>query len=105
MFIELMFNKRKRKFRSVNRDFEFSERIGHGTDMVFMSVCNKETAQLIRIRFNITHIGYDRIDPEHIFIGKCKPAVNNYHVTAVFNGSHIFSYFAKPSEGDDPELG
>ena len=69
--------------------------------MIFMAVCDDQTADPA---FIVAEIGYIRkydVDPVHIFIRKSKTAVNNDHIASELKYCHVLPDLAQPAERND----
>ena len=69
--------------------------------MILMSVSYYNAFYSIGIGGNIGEIRNNKVNSEHIFIGKSKTAVNDKHIAVIFKNGHIFADFVDAAEERD----
>ena len=73
--------------------------------MILVSVGQQDTADPIRILFQIRNIGDNQIYAKHIIVGERKTAVHDDHVVTVFQNGDIFADLVQAAQHHNAELG
>ena len=66
--------------------------------MILVAMGNYKPPYLINILCYISEIGNNRINTEQLRARKCKPAINDKHIIAVFINRHILADFIHTAE-------
>ena len=83
---------------TVNRDIYLLKKICKSADMILMSVSYNDTLYLFSVFLKIGEIRNNKVNAEHIGLGKRKSAVNNNNVILKFIDRDVLAYLIKSSE-------
>ena len=78
--------------------------IGQRTDMVLVTMCQKDTLNFIFILNQICNIGNNQVNAEHIVFREHQACINQDHVVPVTKYRHIFTNFAQTTQRDNLDL-
>jgi hypothetical protein len=70
--------------------------------MVFVTVSDYDSPDFIAPFDDITEVGDNQVDAEHIFFGKHKSGINNDDIIIVFQHHHVLADFTQPTERNNP---
>ena len=98
MLRQLVFKYSQSKACTVYGGIYASEHIGQRSDVVLVTVGEKNASDLIGIFLQICYIRYYQIDTKHILVGESKTAVNYDYVVAVFEYRQVFADLAKTAQ-------
>ena len=57
--------------------------------MVLMAVGDHESLHLVQIFFQISYIGNDKIDPEHVILRESQSAIHHNNAVFILEGSDV----------------
>ena len=101
VFFELCGDETQRETHSVNRNVQLLQQERNRSDMVLMSMCNDQPADLLIAVDQIIKVRNDFVNTEHVIIREAKSAVDNDNFILVFDGCHVLADFAKSSQRND----
>ena len=90
--------------RGVHGTSQPGPKIGNGTDVIFVSVGQKQTQQILRSFFNKPRIGKNDVDTGHGIIGKRNATVDHDPFPAEPIQVEVHTDFARPSQGQKYQL-
>ena len=88
------------KFGAVHGNVEFGQHERQRADMVLMAMGDQDAADFFSILFKIGDIGNDKVDAQHLLIGKHQAGIDHHNVIFVFYGVHILADFPQPAQGN-----
>ena len=77
----------------------------YGNDMIIVTVGQKDTADPVRVLFQIGDVRDHQIYAKHIVVGERQAAVHNDDVVAVFQNSDVFTDLVQTAQHHNAELG
>ncbi len=98
VFVHAALDQRQRKGGAVDGDVDFGEEEGNGTDVVFVAVSEKESADVLAVLNEVGEIGGDEIDAEEFGFGKHHSGIDYDDVVAVAHRHHIHAKLADTAE-------
>ena len=101
VFLQLEANEPGCQSGRVHRAVEFPHHIGHGADVVLVSVGEDNAAHAVFVFDQITDVGDDDIDPVHILIRKSHAAVNDEYILSIFIEIHILADLIETAKRHD----
>ena len=104
LLCQLILQNTQRQAGTVDGRIDGAEHVGQGSDVILVSVGQKNTADAIRILFQIGDVRDDQIYTKHVIIGECQTAVDDDYVIAVFQNGQIFADFVQSAQHHDAEL-
>ena len=104
MLLELVLNDLESQPSAVNGRIYGAQNVRNGADVVLVTVGQHHTADLVPVLFEISDIGNDEIDTEHILVGESDAAVDDNNIVTVLNGGNILSDLTDAAEGYDAQL-
>ena len=69
--------------------------------VVLVAVSDDDAAQLVLPLHDVAEVGEDQVDPGMVVVGEHDAGVDDHHVVAVLEHSHVLADAVKPTEGDD----
>src|SRR5688572_20266120 len=72
-----------------------------GTNVVFMSMRDRNPHDLISFLTQIFIVGNNIIDPEHIIFGEHDARIHNQNLVVELVGSHVLAHFPKSTQGNN----
>ncbi len=104
-FFDARFDHADSQFEAVSwREIEFWENVRNRADVIEMAVRKDNSADAVEFVFEVTNIGNDIIDPEHVFGWKFDPDINNNDVVFVFEDGHVFADFVQAADRNDAQF-
>ena len=100
VFAQFVVDERKRQLGAVEGrpGQQLLHEIGNAADMIFVSVRQKDAADLLAVVDEIGDVGKDEVDPRHLFGREDDACVNDDDVAAVLDGGHILADLADAAE-------
>jgi hypothetical protein len=90
VFPELLGQQRQRQFGSDERDVgSLSQQVGHSADVVFVTVCEHQAADIGKTFADGIESGQDQVDTGVIIFGKQHTAVDEQQLTVELDRRHI----------------
>ena len=90
----------KRKPVGIYRHFYLLKQIRNGSDMVLVTVGDKQSAEFRRIAYDIGEIGDYKVDSGHAVLGKGHTAIDGDKVVSVLEYRHVHSDSVHSAYGD-----
>ena len=72
--------------------------------MVFVTMGNDNTAYFIFVFYQVTHIGNDQVNAEHVVVRKCQTGIDNDNVITILDDRHVFADFTQTSQRNYEQL-
>ena len=72
--------------------------------MVIVGMGQEDAPQLVLIFLQIGDVGDDHVHAQQIFVGEGHAGVNDDHILAVFQNSHVLADLVETAQRDDPQL-
>src|SRR5215471_1796023 len=98
VFLEAALDERERECRAVDGHVDFSKKVRHGADVVFMAVREDERANLTDVLLEKSQVGHHQVDAEQLGIGEHHATIDDDHVIAVADGGHVHAELAESAE-------
>ena len=95
-----MLNKRHGQGGCIDRNIDIADHKRQCADMILMTVCDDKTFYTIYIVFQISDIRNDKINSEHIILGKGQSAIDDYNRITVLKRGDVHTDCFQPSERD-----
>ena len=100
-FFQLLFDQTDGEPGAVDGGAEILHGIGDTADVIFMTVGDEHTADLILVFHQIGCIGNDGVDAVHIIFGEPHAAVHNDDISAVFQYGQVLADLIEAAQRDD----
>ena len=81
---------------------DFLQDVPDRAGMIFMAVGDNDASYPVALVRQITKIGNDVVDSQHVILGEHDAGVDNQNVRAILDGHHIFADFPQTSQGNQP---
>src|ERR1017187_770914 len=104
VLLQPAFHQRQRERRSVNRDVDLGEKIGHRPDVVFVAMRQHDGADELLVLLEERQVWHHQIDAQQLGSGKHHPAVDHDDVVPEPDSGHVHSELAQSAEGDYLQL-
>jgi hypothetical protein len=104
VFIELIFDVGKRELGGPDRDVQFAENPGQGSDVIFVPVRKHDAAHQFAIFDQIRNIGNNNIDAEQFGFGKHEPGIYDHDVIAIADGHAVHAELAHAAERNNMQF-
>ena len=101
MLFKFVFHKTDCQSGSVNRNIEFLQKERNTSYVVFMTVCENQTSDFIKILFKVSKIRDNKVYTKHITVRESHSAVQNNNIVVTFKNSDILSYLIKTAQKGD----
>ena len=101
VFLQLVLYQGNGQLGAVYRHVDLLKDIGKGADMVFMSMGNDESLDLLDIVFQISDIRNHKIDSQHVVARERQSAVHHNDRVLVLKGGDVHSDLLQTAKGDD----
>ena len=98
VFFKLISDKSDGESGAVHRNFYVSQKIRYGAYMVFMTVCQHQTFDLVAVCYEIAEIRNDHIDAEHFVIWEAHSAIDDHYLIVVFQEGHVLTDLIETSD-------
>src|ERR1017187_8831500 len=98
VFVELVFDVGEREFSSPNRNIQFAENPGQGSDVVLMAVGEDDAAHMLAIFKQIRNIGDNNVDTEQFGFREHEAGIHHHDVIAIADGHAVHTELAHPAE-------
>ncbi len=98
---QLVFNQGKGQPGAIDRRLQFVKDIGGGADMVLMAMGKYKSPHPLLIGNQVTDIGNDQVNPQHIFLGENGAAVHDNNVLTIFKHGDVLSDFINSPKRQD----
>ena len=100
-FLQLAFDHADGQRRAINGRVHLPQQIRQSADMVHVTVRQHNAAQPVLVLDHVIELGQNQVDAVHIAFGEHYPAVDDDHVAAVFENSHVLANFPQAAQGND----
>ena len=104
-FLELGLDESERQLGAVDGHLQLTQQIGQPSDMILVSVSDKDAAHARTVADKIAEIGNDDIDAEQLVVREFQPAVNNNNVLLIFVGRNVLADLLDAPQRDDAQRG
>jgi len=104
VFCKLLLDNTHGKLCGIDWKIHLPQYIRQCSDMVFMSMGNDESLNLLDIVFQISDIRNHKIDSQHVVFRECQSAVHDNNTVFIFEGSDVHSDFFQSSERNDTQF-
>ena len=101
VFLQLQANQPSAHPRGIDRRVDRPQHIGQRTDVVLVSVGDKDTPNFVLIFNQVAHVGNHHVDPVHIVVRKAHTAVHDDNVVSALIHGQIFPDFVQTAQRND----
>ena len=101
VFPQFVLNERHGQCGCIDRNIDITDHKRQRTDMILMTVRDDKTFYTFYIFFQIRDIRNDKINSEHVILGKGQSAIDNDNRITVFKRGDVHADCLQPSEGND----
>src|SRR5689334_3947173 len=101
MFFELVLDVGERKLGAVHGDVQLGQDRGQSADVVFVTVCEQDGANMIAVFEKIADVRDDDVNPEQFGFGEHETGVDDNDVVAPTNGHAVHAEFAEAAKRYD----
>ena len=98
MLLKLALNETHCQPCAVNGNVDFLKKIGKCADVILMSVGYNDTLDFLSVLLKIGEIGNNKVNSEHICLGKGKTAVDYYDIVLKFINRNVLTDLVKSAE-------
>ena len=63
-----------------------------------MTMRNDNSPYIICVFNQLTHIGDDQVDTEHVIVRKCQPGIDDNNIIALLDNGHVLTDFTQASQ-------
>ena len=86
----------------VDRRRDLFQHVADGAGVVFVAVGDHDPANLVALVLQVTKVGDDVIDPQHVVLGEHDAGVDHQHVVAILQRHHVLPDLPQSTQGDKP---
>jgi len=100
---QLRLEEAKSQPSAVNRHVELLERVGQASDVVLMTVGEKNAEHLSATVQQVRDVRQDQVDPEHVLLREHQPGVDDENLVLPLERPHVDADLAQAAEGEIPK--
>ena len=104
VLLKLVLDKTVRKLRGIDRNIYLLHNIGNSSDVILMSVRDKESFYLIVIVLQVSQIRHDEIYSKHIVLRKRQSTVDHNNAVVILESGNVHTDLLKSAQRNDPQL-
>src|SRR5271168_3870570 len=98
VFVEFVFDVGERELRGPDGNVEFAENPGQATDMVFVSMREKNAADILSIFKKVRNVGDDDVNAQQLSFGEHQTGVDYDDVIAETDGHAVHTELAHTAQ-------
>ncbi len=97
-------HQRQGKGGAIDRNIDFGKEVGHGADVVFMTVRKDQGPDLVLVFLEEGEVGHHQVDTQEFGVRKHHAGIDNDDVVAIADDGHVHAEFAEAAERDHLQL-
>ena len=101
VLLKLQLDEPRGQAGAVDGHVHLPEDVGHGPDMVLVSVGDEQSPDAVLVLDEVRHIGDHQVNAVHILVGEAHAAVDDDDLAAVLIDGHVLADLVEAAKRDD----